>query len=407
MNKINESNNLNLQNEIVLNVIEVEQKGNIFYIGKIKARDLIKIATVHVRGSISDEENKYLNEVKDKLSDTVSIQDSDFGIQRVMQLKRLREISEYLKDSDFEGILPGSLIVSINNKINWESDDRERLFSDEGFTIDQTKCAGVKQLSIKSNMVDAFIVDGQHRLGSFEYAKELIDQFELVVTIFLDMQIPLQAEVFGVINGKQKPVNKSLLYDLKEFGKNNYEDIKRCHTIAKWFNQEEKSPLKNKIKMLGTGYGSISQSAFIDELQKYVKKRKPAFAYKSFLRERENVEIIRILHSYFISVRHVFEGAWDNTENYVLLRTTGFGALMKALYYIYIFHYVNGLEFKKVNLVPFLAKIKKVTDFSVMSEGKSAGQGLQLTLSKRILKELIGDEKTLRELEKKYKDIVM
>src|SRR6266498_3067050 len=97
------------------------------------------------------------------------------------------------------------------------------------------------------------LIDGQHRLASFALANDLIDSFELPVTIFLDLKIPIQAELFASINGTQSQVKKSLLYDLSEFKTDEYNAIKRCHSIAKWFNQTEQSPFHNSISMLGNG----------------------------------------------------------------------------------------------------------------------------------------------------------
>ncbi len=410
INEITITNINNNTRKININLIKVEQNKNVFYVGKIKASDLIKIATVHVRGSATVDENRYINEVREVLSDNINFIKSSEGIQRVMQEKRLKEISKYLKDID--GILPSSIVVALNNKIDWDSEDRKRVYDEEGYILKQELCDNVYTLSITPSMVDAFIVDGQHRLGAFAYAEDKKEDYELVVSIFLEMETTLQAELFGVINSKQKPVNKSLLYDLSEFSIDEYNAEKKCHTVAKLFNESEKSPFYQQIRMLGTGYGSISQSAFIEELIKYVKPRRKSYMYKSIFASLQLEEITRILNSYFKSIKAVYSDKskynpnltiWEDTENYVLIRTTGFGALMKSLYYIYIYFQVNDTEFKSSNLIRFLSKIRSVTDFSVEKEGKSAGQGLQSKLSKRILKELIGGEEQLSELENMYK----
>lgn len=241
-------------NELLVKLFEVKQRSNVFFIGKIKANDLIRIATIHWRNSGDSHQNKYIDEVKEKLN----VKETENGIQRVVQRNRLKEIADYISSDD--GILPNSIIVSINNK--WIEDKEDGDFEQHGYEVQENN--GLYELLIYTDKIDAFIVDGQHRLASFGYAEEgLAENYELPVTIFLDLEIPIQAEIFSIINGKQRPVNKSLLYDLSSFNPNEFDEIKRCHSIVKWLDNNEISPFFNKIKMLGTGIGSISQSAFI------------------------------------------------------------------------------------------------------------------------------------------------
>jgi hypothetical protein len=253
-------------------------------------------------------------------------------------------------------------------------------------------------------MMDAFIVDGQHRLAAFAYADNLIDDFELPITVFLDLKLPMQAELFSRINGTQQPVKKSLLYDLTEFEKDEYGSIKRCHSIAKLFNNDSDSPFYRRISMLGNKLGLLSQAAFIDELVRYVKHRK-ANNHKSFLQYKSAEEIADILDTYFSAIKNVYEKEWYDTDNYVLLRTTGFGALMKFLYYMYIYFECNGMEFIDDKVRKFLEKMPLITDFSIKSIGKVGSQGIQKQLCDQIVNKLIGDIDKLKDLEKRYKDI--
>lgn len=387
------------KHKLSLKVLEVQQHGNVFYVGKIKAKDLLRIATVHVRATDKAYEDRYINEVKKLFS--IEVRESEEGIQRVLQESRLKKIADYLKQS--ESILPGSLIVSINNKTVTNEDEYN--FKQDGYElsfIDGLENFGICDLTINTNLVDAFIVDGQHRLAAFHFAKDMIEDFELVVSIFLDMEVALQAELFSVINGTQKPVNKSLLYDLREL-QDEYDEIKKCHAIVKWFHTNEKSPFKGKIKMLGMGFGTISQSAFIDELLNYVKKRKTN-EFRSFMKDKDSNLIINILYSYFLALQELFPKAWEKPDEYILLKTTGFGAVMKLLYYVYISHIVKDTPFKRRHIVETMSEIKKVTDFSKDKYRGLAGQGVQSTLYKDIREKLFGDEQSIVELEGEYVD---
>lgn len=383
---------------IKLNLIKVNQNSNVFYIGKIKASDLLSIATLHWRNSGNSEENKYVNEVKKKLN----VYESSDGIQRVIQQKRLKEIAHYLDSKN--SILPNSIIVALNNK--W---DEEEAREEDGFVLDEDKEENdFITLDIIPNKVDAFIVDGQHRLASFGYTeKTLPSDFELVVSIFLNLEVPIQAELFSIINSKQKPVNKSLLYDLSSFKE--YDDIKRCHSIVKWLDNHEISPFFNKIKMLGTGVGSISQSAFIDELIRYTKERKIK-KFKSFMRDFQDKEIIRIILSYFSALKEHFGiEAWEDTKKYVFLKTTGFGALMKLLYYVYVKHTVYNKPFNKLEIQKTI-EVLDSKDFLVDSIGKGGSQGLQTQLFYK-LRDAIFEDEILRnkydfEIEYKFEKLI-
>lgn len=231
-------------NKINLKLFQVSQNQNVFYIGKMKAKDLLKISTLHWRDSGESKENKYIHEVKEKLN----VLTSDTGIQRVLQYNRLKEIADYISGQD--GILPNSIIVSINNK--WVDDEINDNFEMDGYEISENN--DIISLTLSPDKIDAFIVDGQHRLASFGFTEndKISDDFEIVVTIFINLEIPLQAEIFSIINGKQKPVNKSLLYDLSSFNQDKYNEIKRSHSIVKWLNSNPISPFFNEIRMLGS-----------------------------------------------------------------------------------------------------------------------------------------------------------
>lgn len=389
-----------IKQAIKLYITEIRQKGNIFYTGKIKASDLLSIATLHWRGTSSNKKNKYLDEVRNKLQ----IKESEEGIQRIIESNRIEKISRYLRD---DGFIPNSIIISINNK---ETDD-ESLSEEIGdaYIAEETAIPGIYELIIYPEFANAFIVDGQHRLASFLKAEELIDEYELVVTIFLEMAVPLQAELFSVINGNQKPVNKSLLYDLTEFNEDEYNEIKRCHAIAKFLNSKLRSPFYNKINMLGSGINSISQSAFIDELRKYVKNRSRD-EYKSFLKDNTHSEITSILLSYFTAISETLDEAWGNTQDYMLLKATGFGACMKLLYPLFLDFAIKRKPFKKIELIPIFKKID-VELFSTESVGRTGGQGLQLVIYRKLMKKIFGIRedslairKFIKELEEKFMD---
>lgn len=368
-------------NKITLNTLKLTQNDETFYMGKILAKDLISIATIHFKHDKSSKQG-YIKEVEAKLSDDYTIEDlgEENSIQRKLQLDRLKKIANYInKDS---GLFPNSLIIAINNK---------RGSSNDGYIVRDGLIPGITTIEINSEYVDVYIVDGQHRLASFTYVEEdIVKEFEFPVSIFLDIEIPLQAELFSTINSTQKPVNKSILYDLSEL-KNEYTTLKKCHSYAKWFNNKEMSPLKNKIKMLGTGTGVLSQSAFIDAILPYFERQN-----LNFLANLDDKAVLELLYVYFESFKNVFPEAWSNSRDYLLLKTTGFSAIIKALYYIY-FKVINengGYReaFNINNVSNEIRQLKPSISFSSDMFPKTAGKGPQSILKDIILARLFKDE---------------
>jgi DNA phosphorothioation-associated DGQHR protein 1 len=96
------------------------------------------------------------------------------------------------------------------------------------------------------------IIDGQHRLFSFAFASEERLAMPLVCSIFFDLPKPFQAQLFATINSTQKPVDKSLTYEL--FGYNISEESKSFWSpdklavfFARRLNTEESSPIQGRI----------------------------------------------------------------------------------------------------------------------------------------------------------------
>lgn len=59
----------------------------------------------------------------------------------------------------------------------------------------------------------ASVLDGQHRIERLK-ASSSIEDFEINVSIFIDIDIADQAYIFSTVNLAQTKVNKSLVYDL-------------------------------------------------------------------------------------------------------------------------------------------------------------------------------------------------
>lgn len=258
------------------------------------------------------------------------------GLNRPINAGRVKEISQYVETA--EATFPNSIIVAIDSENIVAQDERS--------------------LTIKVKEDVAKIIDGQHRITGLRKAETAT--FELVVSIFVDIPIEDQAEIFSTINLKQARVDKSLVYDLFDLSTERSPQ-KTCHDIAKGMNFDKDSPFFERIKLLGRNPklldGSIlyraplTQAAFVKHLlpmisddpdrdRDLIKKgqfvecssasrERGAVFCKYFINEEDEI-IAKILGNYFNAVRDVFPDEWNTYDN-PLSKTIGYGALMRLL----------------------------------------------------------------------------
>ncbi|MFK4792205.1 DGQHR domain-containing protein [Sphingobium sp. ZW T5_29] len=160
------------------------------------------------------------------------------GTQRLQDPKRLTAIAEYIEQVDAS--FPNSIIIAANFKRDEtrvegdvdtdldgepseeeaESEQARRWFidakpilDDVGETVGETY-----ELVIPTGEQLARVIDGQHRLFAFAEADPARLDDQLLCAVFMDLPPPMQATIFATINSNQKPVDKSLTYEL--FGYN-------------------------------------------------------------------------------------------------------------------------------------------------------------------------------------------
>ncbi|MCU0344646.1 MAG: DGQHR domain-containing protein [Ignavibacterium sp.] len=226
----------------------------------------------------------------------------------------------------------------------------------------------------------AKVLDGQHRIAGLENCEYPPSKFQLLVTIFVEMELEDQAIVFATINQTQTKVNKSLVADLFEFA-NSRSPQKTAHNIVRALNEKEKSPFQGKIKILGTANDSdketITQATFVDSIIKYISKDKTAdrdlykrnkkpekvegeeskryFLRNLFIDEKDS-QIAQILWNYFTAVQTRWPDAWTIVATELVLnRSTGFISLMRFLKDCYL-----SLIGNNIGSVPSTAQFLKI-----------------------------------------------
>lgn len=352
-----------MEEYIEINYLKLNQPIGEFYICSIKWEELIRIAAADIR-TISKEakqDNSF---------------DSYLGIQRNVSKNRIKEISEYVRTSD--ATFPNSVILHISSESKtidgiiidnldpeYVEKNLDKVIITKNIFIDNEQ----NKLKIRNDEKVAKILDGQHRIEGLRYSfensnlfNEPLKNFDLNVTIFVDLDIDDQAQIFSVINKAQTKVNKSLVYDLFEYAKHRSPQ-KTSHDIVRLLNRESQSPFYKKIKILGTAEDkdveTLAQATFVELIMPYISSnpmqdrdllRKSNFFNKQplskltnridiekyifrnlFIDEKDEIISMNIWN-YFKVVQSKWPISWDeNTEGNILNKSTGLVALMKFM----------------------------------------------------------------------------
>lgn len=295
---------------IELHTIQVKQPIGLFYVTKISYSDLLAMSKVDIRHITEDDEI--------------------LGIQRELKGEKVNQIQKYL--TTVFATFPNSIIVNINS----------------ADIVSSTESS----LTINANDDTFTIIDGQHRLAGFEDYKG--GDFELVLSIFVDLDTPQQAEIFTTINSEQTKVDPSLNVNL-ELDSKFYTPRKMMVEISQSFNLAKDSPWYNGIKMLGGGNeGMISLASFARPLfgltyresDWYIIKNRlmtcgleqpnfddfnydiSKYIFWEFYKNHDSASVYKILNNYFSAFQSIFQSDWMN-EKSILNKTTGYNAMMR------------------------------------------------------------------------------
>lgn len=370
--------------------IKIRQRESEFLLLKLDIKTLRKTVNFHFRDPYLDEHDYNDKEVLDaeeyrKSLEKIGIDiDANLGenngIQRRLSLSRVKSIEKFIQE-DSENILPGCVILSYNTyetdpilKAIYNNSDDYGLLNKEDFS--------------KGSII---VIDGQHRLAGL-LTSTINEDFEIPVSLFLNSSLSESSRLFRDINGNQKSVNRSFIYDLySNIETEQYLVEAKLHKVCKILNTSEKSPFYNQIKMLGTGSGFISQSFFIEYGKQALKKLK--------IEEFSTQEILDLFLNYFRIVQSEFQEYWpvtninfqkDTLKNQLtsqLIKTNGIGALFIIYPYLYSLN-EEGIPFK--NSIKYF-------DIEMTNTTKGTGKASQNMIAKSTLKNLISDNHGITE----------
>ncbi|WP_031545668.1 DGQHR domain-containing protein [Salinicoccus luteus] len=300
--------------------IRVSQKNEFLYLTKLDVGYLRDTVSFHFREPYVDTEedmhkvNKYIKQLENLGIESGSDVE---GVQRRTQIKRIKDIRNFVESSQ-SSLFPSSIILACNSL------DENQLHE-----VIDGEDVGILRFPKETIFT---VIDGQHRLAGLLSSD--IEDFELPVTLFFNISLSMSTKIFSEINGNQKAVNKSLLYDLyNNINEQEYKIDKEYSEIARNLNQNDASPLYKQIKMLGVGDGSVSQAFFIENAKKAIEK--------TDLKDATVQEKFTQLYKFFRGVQTNFPEEWPidyNNETKQngevqnkqgqLAKTNGIGALL-------------------------------------------------------------------------------
>lgn len=390
--------------KISLPVIKVTQPIGDFYIGAMKARDLYQISKFDIR------KIQYEDGIENYL-----------GIQRELNDKRVDEIQNYTRTVD--ATFPSAVILAVEERSatiqQWpgceHSDQPDRAIknddSSEGsgpffkLTLQNSPNPSDEGDPILLKKV-ATVLDGQHRIAGLENYPD--SDFLVNVAIFVGLDLPMQANIFSVVNLAQTKVNPSLVYDLFAYDKARSPE-KTAHEVAVALDITSGSPFYKMIKRLGTAtkgrFGeTLSQATFVKSLIPYLSenvmldrdigrrgKRWPEptgpearrMIFRKHFVEGRDADIAATIWAYFDAVAERWPEAWNARGGGMILnKTTGYQAFAKFLGPAYREFAQPGNVVKKEQFASLLRDVKLADNQFTTDEFKPGSSGTAKLLNK-------------------------
>lgn len=245
------------------------------------------------------------------------------AVQRILNPSRIGAIKEFTLAG---GNYPSALVlnwVSKTNKITKK--DGSIIFANEERS--------------------AQIIDGQHRIAGIRAAidsNKSLRRLELPVVIYEGLTTQECADIFLSINTEQKPVPRSLVFDLYGIASESVIDRAsiRARDIAIFLNQDESSPYYQLIKLPNSAKkkGGIALSTAVNAL-------KPLVSEKGDFEIVDIVEYqmqLKIIQNWFSCLKSKYGPLWEDRSN-IFMYAAGFTAAINFLR-LHLIPYCNSIS---------------------------------------------------------------
>ena len=220
---------------------------------------------------------------------------SEAAFQRPMIRKKIRELVQYYLDCQEARNLPaipGAVIMITEQQLKFSPGKNPNL--------------GMLQIPEEAGVLRC--LDGQHRLLALSAQTENNLEIDVPAVLFDSLDPRQTVELFVTINAKHTRLNPSHLISLA--GRRLYADPYQAlaHDIIRLLNEEESSPLKGEIKILGVGKGRVSQASLADEMVDLFNNIEKLGGKDRFKEFEQNGK--RFFMNYFKAILALFPKAW-------------------------------------------------------------------------------------------------
>jgi DGQHR domain-containing protein len=190
-----------------------------FYNFLISPHDLLRIAYISHKSKSSNEDLE--------------------TYQRMVKPTRLKALGKYIDDG---GVFPTNIVVNVKvEKLNFDIKE----------TVEDTSTG---TLSLPGQYGSAWIIDGQHRLYGYAYARRNADEDQSVISVLAYENLPIRDEIqmFVDINTRQVKVSRNLVNEIVSSLDIEHEDPKRrldalCARVALRLDSLRDSPVRGRI----------------------------------------------------------------------------------------------------------------------------------------------------------------
>ncbi|MBL3587168.1 DGQHR domain-containing protein [Rhodovulum sulfidophilum] len=272
--------------DITLPCIPLKQHGRSFFLLNMPAELVARISYAAIRGK-----------------------DNEQGaVQRVLNSRRISKIKDFALSG---GNFPNSIVM------NWVEEG--------GLTYDALS----NTISFAPKPQLAQLIDGQHRVAGLAEAMEAAEELkalDLPVAIYSNLTTQECADIFLAINTEQKPVHRSLVFDLYAIADEQMIDpaAARARDIALELS-EGGAPYHGMIKFPGEAprKGGVALSTVVTSIKPLIEKN-GAFDQVA-LSTLENQS--RVIINFFGALQNIYGELWFERQNAFMFAAGFSGAL--------------------------------------------------------------------------------
>ena len=286
---------------ITVPALKVRQFGVEFYQTSFTSGDIQKLVKFEVLNYPAIEEGEKRRKILKTLAVNWEMLEkriarSEAAFQRPMIRKKIRELVQYYLDcQEAQNLpaIPGAVIMIAEKRLN---------FSPVG------KNPNLGMLQIPEDPGIMRCLDGQHRLLALNAQTGKDMEIDVPAVVFDTLDPRQTVELFVTINAKHTRLNPSHLISLA--GRRLYADPHQAlaHDIIRRLNEEEDSPLRGDIKILGVGKGRVSQASLADEMGDLFSNIEKIGGTNRFREFEQNGK--RFFLNYFKAIQALFPKAW-------------------------------------------------------------------------------------------------